>query len=119
MYNLVRHTEPAPGASRTVRFDGDEHGSEVSFFLVDNEPGQGPALHVHPYTETWIVRAGEAEFMVGRDRMRAGPGDIVVGGAGVPHKFRNVGTGRLQLVCIHASARIIQEWVEEHDQPAA
>ncbi|MGO4833095.1 cupin domain-containing protein, partial [Rhizobiaceae sp. 2RAB30] len=115
---VVRHSEPASGASRTVRFDGCEHGSEVSFFLVDNEPGQGPDLHVHPYTETWIVRAGEAEFTVGRDRMRAGPGDIVIGGAGIPHKFRNVGSGRLQIVCIHASDRIVQESVEEDDRPA-
>lgn len=102
-----------PRASRTVRFEGYEHGSGVSFFLVDNDPGQGPGLHVHPYAETWIIRAGEAEFTLGRERTRARPGDIVVGAAGIPHKFRNVGSGRLEMVCIHASDRIIQRWVDE------
>lgn len=98
---------------RTVRFNGHEHGSGVSFFLVDNDPGQGPGLHVHPYTETWIVRAGEAEFTVGRERTRARPGDIVVGAAGIPHKFINIGSARLEMVCIHASDQIIQQWVDE------
>lgn len=102
-----------PGASRTVRFEGHAHGSGVSFFLVDNDPGQGPGLHVHPYTETWIVRAGEAEFTVGRERTRARPGDIVVGAAGIPHKFINIGSARLEMVCIHASDQIIQQWVDE------
>jgi mannose-6-phosphate isomerase-like protein (cupin superfamily) len=115
----LTHAKDLPAASgRTVRFDGCDHGSGVSFFLVDNEPGQGPGLHVHAYSETWIVRAGEVEFTVGPDKARAGVGDIVVGPAGVPHKFRNVGSGRLELVCIHASDRIVQEWLEEPSRGA-
>jgi len=112
MHTVVRHREPQPGASRTVRFEGRQHGGGVSFFLVDNEPGQGVALHVHPYSETWIVRKGEAEFTVGSETTRAATGDIVVAGANIPHRFENIGTGRLELVCIHASDRIIQDWVE-------
>ncbi|RJG43622.1 cupin domain-containing protein [Mesorhizobium sp. DCY119] len=113
MYEVIRRTEPKPGASRTVLFQGNEHGSEVSFFLVDNDPGQGPGLHVHPYTETWVVRSGEAEFTVGREKTRATAGDIVVGAANIPHKFVNVGTGRLEIVCIHANDRVVQEFLEE------
>jgi quercetin dioxygenase-like cupin family protein len=113
MFNVVRHVEPKPGQSRTVRFDGSDHGSQVSFFLVDNEPGQGPGLHVHPYSETWIVRRGEAEFTVGGQTTHASAGDIVVAAADVPHKFRNVGDGRLEMVCIHASDRIRQDFVQE------
>ena len=113
MYEVIRRTEPKPGASRTVRFEGHEHGSGVSFFLVDYDPGQGPQLHVHPYTETWVLRAGEGEFTVGHEKIRAAAGDIVVGAANVPHKFRNVGRGRLEVVCIHANDHILQEWVEE------
>lgn len=40
------------------------------------------------------------------------PGDIVVVGPETPHKFKNTGSGRLDLVCIHASPRIIQEDLE-------
>ncbi|MGO4404211.1 cupin domain-containing protein [Bosea sp. RAF48] len=101
------------GASRTARFEGGGYGSQVSFFLVDNEPGQGPGLHVHPYSETWVVRAGEAEFTVGAERIRAKAGTIVVGPPGIPHKFVNIGTGRLELVCIHASEAIVQDWIGE------
>ena len=46
----------------------------VSFFLVDNAPGEGPGLHVHPYSETWIVRSGVAEFTVAGRTTRAGAG---------------------------------------------
>ena len=101
------------GTSRTAKFEGGDHGSQVSFFLVDNEPGQGPGLHVHPYSETWVIRSGEAEFTVGREKLRAGAGAIVVGPAGIPHKFVNIGAGRLELICIHANTAIVQDWVEE------
>ena len=113
MPTVIESAQLRAGASRTIRFDGCEHGSGVSFFLVDNEPGQGPGLHVHPYTETWVVRSGEAEFIVGTDCVRAGAGAILVGPAGVPHKFVNVGTGRLEILCIHAHDRVVQDWVEE------
>jgi mannose-6-phosphate isomerase-like protein (cupin superfamily) len=31
---------------------------------------------------------------------------------GVPHKFTNDGPGRSRIVCIHASPRIVGEWLE-------
>jgi mannose-6-phosphate isomerase-like protein (cupin superfamily) len=95
-----------------VTFEGDSHGSGVSFFLVDNQPGAGPDLHRHPYSETWIVRSGSVRFTADGTEIDAGPGDIVVVGAETPHKFKNVGTGRLEIVCIHASPRMIQEDLE-------
>ncbi len=113
MYELVHRDALRRGSGRTASFEGNQHGSGVSFFLVDNDPGQGPRLHVHPYTETWVVHEGEAEFTVGVEKIRATAGDIVVGAANIPHKFLNVGTGRLELVCIHANDHIVQEWGEE------
>lgn len=113
MNAIVRNVGTVTPASRTRRFDGHEHGSEVSFFLVDNEPGQGPGLHVHPYTETWVIRSGIGEFTVGSQTTRATAGDILVGPAGIPHKFVNVGDARLELICIHASDHIVQDFLEE------
>ncbi|MGE0502723.1 MAG: cupin domain-containing protein [Rhizobiaceae bacterium] len=109
MFSVVRHQEPHAGGNRTVRFEGARHGSESSFFLVDADPGRGSQLHVHPYPETWVVRHGVAEFTVGVERMRGHAGDIVVAAANVPHRFENVGDGRLELVCIHPSPTIIQK----------
>jgi mannose-6-phosphate isomerase-like protein (cupin superfamily) len=42
----------------------------------------------------------------------AGPGDIMVVGAETPHKFKNVGTERLDIICIHSSPRIVQVELE-------
>lgn len=96
-----------------MTFEGEAHGSGVSFFLVNNEPGAGPDLHRHPYSETWIVRSGRARITADGDDVEAGPGDIVVVAPETPHKFKNIGTERLDIICIHASPRMIQESLAE------
>jgi len=112
MYQVIRSGELQPNPGGTVKFEGAPYGSGVSFFLVNNEPGAGPVLHRHPYSETWIVRAGMARFTVAGEDIEAGPGDILVVSAQTPHKFKNIGAGRLELTCIHASPRIVQEDLE-------
>lgn len=96
--------------SRTLRFVGAEHGSGISFFLVTNDPGQGPGLHRHPYTETWTVLEGEATIRDGDDTIVARAGDTAVVQADTWHGFTNTGTGVLRIMCMHASPEIIQEW---------
>jgi len=44
--------------------------------------------------------------------IEAGPGDIAVVGPETPHKFKNMGPDRLEIICIHSSPRIIQEALE-------
>jgi len=102
------------GTGRTRRFVGREHGAGVSYFFVDNAPGEGPALHRHPYPETWVVLEGEVRLRVGDAVLHATAGDTATAPTGVWHGFTNVGSGRLRILCIHASDRIIQEW---HDTP--
>ena len=113
MHTIIRAGELPPSPGGTVTFEGEPYGSGVSFFLVNNEPGKGPDLHRHPYSETWIVRSGSGLFTADGEDVEAGPGDIVVVGPETPHKFKNVGSGRLDVVCIHASPRMIQESLEE------
>jgi mannose-6-phosphate isomerase-like protein (cupin superfamily) len=113
VHTVIRAEEQERNARGTVKFEGGAHGSGVSLFLVNNEPGEGPDLHRHPYSETWIVRSGKARMTADGQDIDAGPGDIVVVTAETPHKFKNVGTGRLEIVCIHASPRIIQEELED------
>ena len=97
---------------RTRRFEGVEHGAAVSYFFVDNRPGEGSGLHWHPYPETWVVLEGEATFVVADRRITATAGDTVTGPAFVPHRFTNTGDGRMRLIGIHASAVIIQTDLE-------
>lgn len=113
MYKVIRSGELQPSPGGTVKFEGEAYGGEVSFFLVNNEPGMGPELHRHPYSETWIVRAGRARITANGEEIEAGPGDIVVVSAETPHKFKNVGSDRLNIICIHSSSRIIQEELED------
>ena len=101
-----------PGSEQARRFDGFEHGANVSFFHVYNQPGAGPPLHRHPYEETFIVESGEVTFTVDGETIVAGPGQIVIAPARTPHKFVNSGTGILHLIGIHPAARMEQENLE-------
>ena len=112
VYSVIRANEQERNERGTVTFEGAAHGSGISLFLVNNQPGEGPDLHKHPYSETWIVRSGTARMTADGQEIDAGPGDIVVVSAETPHKFKNVGAERLEIICIHASPRIIQEELE-------
>jgi mannose-6-phosphate isomerase-like protein (cupin superfamily) len=112
MHKVLRSGELVPSPGGTITFEGEGHGSGVSFFLVNNRPGEGPDLHRHPYSETWIVRGGRARFTADGEELEAGPGDILVVGPNTPHKFKNVGEERLDIVCIHDSPQIVQEDLE-------
>lgn len=57
--------------------------------------GAGPRLHVHPYDETFIVIEGRARFFICDPTLYAAAGDVLLGPAGVPHRFENLGPGRL------------------------
>jgi mannose-6-phosphate isomerase-like protein (cupin superfamily) len=111
MYHVIRRDELSPSPNRTVELEGETYGAGISVILVDSEPGQGPGLHLHPYAETWIVRSGRALITAGEEESEAGPGDIVVVEPKTPHSFRNLGPGRLEIVCIHASGRFVTEWL--------
>jgi len=114
VYALIRSSDLPPSGRGTVKFEGEPHGSEISFFLVNNLPGEGPDLHKHPYSETWIVRSGTARMTADGKDVDVGPGDVMVVGPETPHKFKNTGTGdeRLEIFCIHASPRMIQVELE-------
>lgn len=101
--------------SRTLRFVGADHGSEISFFLVTNDPGQGPGLHRHPYSETWTVLEGEATIRAGDATIVARAGDTAVVQARTWHGFTNTGDGVLRIMCVHASPEIVQEWQDPAD----
>jgi mannose-6-phosphate isomerase-like protein (cupin superfamily) len=89
--------------------EGIALGGQVTVLAYGTDTvGAGPRLHVHPYDETFIVVQGRARFFVGETTIDAGAGEIVLGPAGIPHRFENLGPGRLQTVDIHHSPRWIQ-----------
>jgi mannose-6-phosphate isomerase-like protein (cupin superfamily) len=111
----------APAKTRLFEGDGPHRGSvngellgtKVTVLTYGNdEPGVGPKLHVHPYDEVFVIQEGRARFFVGDQVIDAEAGEVVLGPAGLPHKFINLGPGRLQTLDIHQSPRWIQADLE-------
>lgn len=100
------------GTGRSRRFVGEEHAADISYFYVENQPGEGPGLHWHPYSETWVVLEGTARITIGDETFIAGAGDTATGPARIPHGFTNVGDGMLRILGIHASPTIIQTFID-------
>ncbi|MBD9371437.1 cupin domain-containing protein [Rhizobium sp. ARZ01] len=102
------YNSQAEGPWRGV-LPGEAINGPITVLAYGNDTlGEGPRLHVHPYDETFVVVAGRARFFVGDDVIEAGAGEAVLGPAGVPHRFENIGPGRLQTIDIHHSTRWIQ-----------
>lgn len=107
---LFDATQPGPYRGSV---DGEALGTQVTVLTYGNdEPGTGPKLHVHPYDEVFVVEQGRARFFVGDQVIDAEAGETVLGPAGLPHRFVNLGPGRLQTVDIHLSPRWIQTNLE-------
>jgi mannose-6-phosphate isomerase-like protein (cupin superfamily) len=99
---------------RSGNFEGCRHGdARVSIIIVNAPPGDGPALHRHPYEEVFLVQEGVARFTAGDETIEVGAGHIVVVPPHTPHKFTNIGPGILQQVNVHASGTFVTEWLDE------
>jgi mannose-6-phosphate isomerase-like protein (cupin superfamily) len=93
--------------------NGEALATQITVLTYGNdEPGTGPGLHVHPYDEVFVVQQGRARFFVGDQTLDAEAGETVLGPAGLPHRFINLGPGRLQTLDIHLSPRWIQTNLE-------
>ncbi|WP_443018721.1 cupin domain-containing protein [Sphingomonas sp. 7/4-4] len=109
----ARLFDPAQEAPWRGSLEGIALGGPTTVLTYGtDEIGAGPRLHVHPYDETFIIIEGHARFFVGDTTLDASAGEVVLGPAGVPHKFQNLGPGRLQTIDIHHSPRWIQTDLE-------
>lgn len=89
--------------------EGEAIGAPCTILAYGNDtPGAGPKLHIHPYDELFIVIEGNARFYVGDEIIDASAGDVVLGPAGLPHRFENLGPGRLQTIDVHHHPRWLQ-----------
>ena len=109
----ARLFDPAVEGPWRGSVEGIALGGPVTVLAYGTDaPGVGPRLHVHPYDETFIVIEGRARFFIGEAIIDAAAGDVLLGPAGVPHRFENLGPGRLQTIDIHHSPRWIQTDLE-------
>jgi mannose-6-phosphate isomerase-like protein (cupin superfamily) len=64
---------------------------------------EGVDPHAHAdHVDSFYVLEGEAEFVVGDEVVRVGPGSYVAAPIGVVHGFRNAGRGDLRMLNVHA-----------------
>src|SRR6478735_9130547 len=85
---------PASGERITFRATAADTGGELLAIDLELPRGRrvpGP-LHIHPHQEErFEVVEGTMRFRLGRERIVAGPGEVVVVPPGVRHDFANAG----------------------------
>lgn len=112
MPHLLRAADRPKDAPRTITFEGGDFGTDISFFAVVAPPGKRVGLHVHDYTETWIVQEGRVLFHAAGESVEARVGDIMVVEPQTPHGFDTLGDEELKMMCIHDSPRIVQRFLD-------
>jgi mannose-6-phosphate isomerase-like protein (cupin superfamily) len=74
-------------------FEGQPRaGVGISVFVVRTPPGKAVDIHVHPYSETFVLLEGSV------------PPET-------PHGFRNTGEGSLLVVSVHESGTLEQTFL--------
>jgi mannose-6-phosphate isomerase-like protein (cupin superfamily) len=113
----VRVIDTRPGAQRDGsvldNIEGVESGARVSLILEDTDvDGAGPALHQHPYPETFVIHSGKALFTVAGRQLVGEAGMILVVPEFTPHQFAVIGPERYRATHIHANDTFITEWLD-------
>jgi len=94
-------------------FHGGQHGlPTISPMLGEVQPGEGAALHRHPYEELFVLREGQARYARAGVTVEAGVGDLVLIPAHAPHSFINTGAGVLRQTAVHATDNVTTEWLD-------
>ena len=99
-------------------YEGAKHaeGSDISMFVVRQQPGGFVALHWHPYPETFLVIAGRGRWTAGDVVAELGPDEVIVVPPETLHGFRNLTDEPLHVVSVHESGTLEQTFTE--DEPA-
>ena len=119
------------GITVKMMVDTDLGAQLTTMFMVQYAPDGVAGAHDHPFEETYLFLAGEAEAEFDGVSYRLGPGDVAFAGVGCVHGFRNVGDGPLRWLETQApqpparySYRFARDWeylraaLAEQRQPA-
>jgi len=80
--------------------------AELTFGVVEIEPGQRNQTHAHPNCEELLyVVSGHCIHAVGREEHEMGPGDLVAIPRGVSHQALVTGDEPLRAVICYSSSR--------------
>jgi mannose-6-phosphate isomerase-like protein (cupin superfamily) len=90
---------------------GKAAGSNTSIFVTRTPPGRAIELHVHPYTETFLLLEGHGRWTAGDVVTELRPEQLIVVPPETPHGFRNVGEAPLLVVSVHESGELEQTFL--------
>jgi mannose-6-phosphate isomerase-like protein (cupin superfamily) len=107
-------TNPVTGERVTFLETAADTDGEYVLIDVTVEPdGFVAAAHIHPYqSERFEIIVGEAEFTLGREKVTARPGDVVMVEPGALHHFRNTGEGDLRFITEVRPALSFEAFIE-------
>jgi mannose-6-phosphate isomerase-like protein (cupin superfamily) len=86
-------------------------GIGISMFVVRTPPGRYVELHVHPYSETFVLLEGHGRWTAGDTVTELSPDQMLVVPPDTPHGFRNVGDVPLLVVSVHESGTLEQTFL--------
>lgn len=90
---------------------GPNAGIGISMFVVRTEPGRFVELHVHPYSETFVLLEGSGRWTAGDDVVELRPNQMLVVPPQTPHGFRNIGDRPMLVVSVHESGTLEQTFI--------
>jgi len=83
----------------------------ITVFVVRTPPGKAVELHVHPYSETFVLLEGSGRWTAGDDVVELHANQMLVVPADTPHGFRNTGGEPLVVVSVHESGALEQTFL--------
>jgi mannose-6-phosphate isomerase-like protein (cupin superfamily) len=86
-------------------------GIGISVFVVRTPTGRTVELHVHPYSETFVLLEGSGRWTAGEDVIELHANQMLVVPPDTPHGFRNTGDGPLLVVSVHESGVLEQTFL--------
>jgi quercetin dioxygenase-like cupin family protein len=98
---------------RFLKTARDTGGAAVVVEVTVQPNGFVAAAHVHPFqVEQFTIMEGTVNFRLGRKRLEAKAGDVVVVERGTPHKFWNAGDTPARFVTVVRPALRFEQLIE-------
>jgi quercetin dioxygenase-like cupin family protein len=92
------------GDTYTITVTGEDTAGRFCVIDMHVPPGGGPPPHRHDFEETFIVLEGEMEATFRGEKTTVKAGETVTIPANAPHRFQNVSSEPVRLICICSPA---------------
>ena len=90
---------------------GPRAGIGISMFIVRTPPGKGVDLHVHPYSETFVLLEGHGTWTAGDETVELRANQMLVVPPETPHGFLNTSDAPLLVVSVHEAPELKQTFL--------